>query len=58
MYSQPETILDQYELTVNEITKGRGTYICDTNQGMKILTPFRGSKERAEFLEKILQYLY
>lgn len=57
MYSQPEAILEQYELTVNQITKGRGSYVCDTNQGIKILTPFRGSKERAAFLREILLYL-
>ncbi len=57
MYNQPETIIEQYDFTVSQITKGRGTYICETNQGMKLLTPFRGSKERAEFLENTLSYL-
>ncbi len=57
MYNQPEVILEQYDLEVNQITKGRGVYICNTNQGMKLLTPFRGSKERAEFLRQILEYL-
>ena len=57
LYSQPETILDQYDFTVNGITKGRGIHICDTSQGMKILTPFRGSRERALLLDEILKYL-
>ena len=57
MYSQPETILEQYELTVNGITKGRGIYICDTSLGMKALTAFRGSAERAWLLDKVLTYL-
>lgn len=57
MYHQPETILEQYDLEIKQITKGRGAYICDTDQGMKILIPFRGSKERAAFLREVLQKL-
>jgi CotS family spore coat protein len=57
LYSQPELILEQYDFTVNEITKGRGIYICDTSLGKKVLTPFRGSKERAVFLRELLLYL-
>lgn len=57
MYNQPETILEQYDLEIKQITKGRGAYICDSNQGMKLLMPFRGSKERAAFLCEILRDL-
>lgn len=57
LYHQPETILEHYELEVNQIVKGRGVYICSTSQGMKQLTPFRGSKERAEFLKQMLAFL-
>lgn len=57
MYSQPEDIMEKYDLTVEQITKGRGAYICNTNQGMKLLMPFRGSKERAEFLRVFLKYM-
>ncbi|MBR4026891.1 MAG: phosphotransferase [Lachnospiraceae bacterium] len=57
MYNQVETILEQYEIEINQVTKGRGAYICDTNQGMKLLTGFRGSKERGEFLSEFLREL-
>lgn len=57
MYIQPEIILEQYDLTVEQVGKGRGTYICSTGEGMKMLVPFRGSPERAEFLRKVLLYL-
>ncbi len=56
MYNQPEAILDQYDLSINQITKGRGVYICDTDRGMMLLIPFRGSEERAAFLRQILCY--
>ena len=49
MYNQSEALLEQYDLDIKQITKGRGAYICDTSQGMKLLIPFRGSKERAAF---------
>lgn len=54
MYNQPETILEQYDLEIKQMTKGRGAYICDTDCGRKLLVPFRGSKERAAFLREIL----
>ena len=32
MYIQPETIVEQYKLSVSQITKGRGTYICKSEE--------------------------
>lgn len=57
MYSQPEDIMESYDLTVEQVTKGRGTFICSTSQGMKLLMPFGGSEERARFLGEFLHYL-
>lgn len=57
MYIQPEDIMEKYDLNVNQISKGRGAYICDTSEGMKLLAPFRGSKERADFLRRFLAYM-
>lgn len=57
MYNQPELILEQYDLEIKQITKGRGAYICDSSQGLKLLMPFRGSKERAAFFREVLQEL-
>lgn len=57
LYNQPEAILEQYDLNIRQITKGRGTYICDSSQGMKLLVPFRGSAERALFLRSVLENL-
>lgn len=55
MYNQPEEILKLYDLQVKQIQKGRGAYICETDQGFKILKEFGGSKERADFLAEVLQ---
>lgn len=57
MYNQPEVIMEQYDLEVGKITKGRGAYLCETDQGVKLLKEFRGSQERAEFLAVILARL-
>lgn len=55
MYNQTEAVLAQYELEIRQITKGRGSYICDTDKGKKLLVPFRGSKERGEWLKQYLE---
>ena len=57
MYNQTDAILSQYEIEINEVVKGRGSYICNTNQGMKVLLPFSGSKEKGEFLRTYLKLL-
>ncbi len=54
VYNQSEAILQQYDLEIKQISRGRGAYICETNEGTKLLTPFRGSKERAMFLRDVL----
>ena len=38
LYNRPEQILEQYELEVKSISRGRDSYQCDTEQGPKILS--------------------
>ena len=57
MYNRPEQVLEQYELEVKSISRGRDSYQCDTEQGPKILREYRGSKERAGFLADMLDHL-
>ena len=57
MYNQPEVALEQYELKVEQITRGRGAYICGTDVGTKLLVPYKGSEERARFLREIMMFL-
>ncbi len=57
MYNQTEAILAQYELEVKQTTRGRGSYICDTDKGKKQLVLFRGSLERGEALKQYLEEL-
>ncbi len=57
MYNQTEAILSQYEMEINEVTKGRGAFICNTSKGKKILVPYRGSKEKGKVLWNFLKEL-
>lgn len=55
VYNLSSQLLEQYPFEVTAVQKGRGTYICTTSEGGKIIIgPFRGSKGRAEALEHIL----
>ena len=54
MYNQPECALDDYELNITQISKGRGSYLCDTSDGQKVLVPYRGFETRAQELREIL----
>lgn len=58
LLNQPETLLEKYPLQVHRISRGRGMYICQTDQGDKLLLPFYGSKERAHWLASTLDMLY
>lgn len=57
VYNRPEQVLEQYELEVKSVSRGRESYICETNQGTKVLKEYRGSKERADFLADMLEHL-
>ena len=50
VYNRPEQVLEQYDLEVRAVSKGRESYICDTTQGQLLLKEYKGSAERAEFL--------
>ena len=57
MYNQTEVILSQYELEIRQVSKGRGFYICDTGQGQLLLSPFKGSGEKGEWIRQYLEDL-
>ena len=42
VYNRPEQVLEQYDLEVRAVSKGRESYICDTTQG-QLLTKARRS---------------
>ena len=49
--------MEQYDLEVRAVSKGRESYICDTTQGQLLLKEYKGSAERAEFLSAMRGHL-
>ncbi|MCI8512809.1 MAG: spore coat protein CotS [Lachnospiraceae bacterium] len=47
-------VIGQYELEVENLRKGRGAWIFETNRGLKLLKEYKGSVKRLEFEEKVL----
>ncbi len=52
-----EEVLKQYELQVNGVRKGRGAWICETDQGMKSLREYQGTIKRLEFEDQVISRL-
>ena len=50
MNDKAVNVLEQYDMTINRTFKGRGTIICDTQQGMRVLKEYRGRTEKLELL--------
>lgn len=57
MYNRPEQVLENYDLEIKSVARGRGVYLCETNDGTKMLKEYRGSDEKAEFLADMLDFL-
>ncbi|MDO4343983.1 MAG: CotS family spore coat protein [Eubacteriales bacterium] len=50
-------VLEQYEIEVFTTRRGRGSYICETNQGKKLLAVCSSSEKKMEFVNRILEAL-
>ena len=50
-------ILEQYDLKITSTRRGRGSFICETDQGLKLVTEFSGSGNRLHFQNRVLQHL-
>lgn len=46
--------LDQYEMEIISVRKGRGAWICETDRGIKLLREYRGTVRRLEIEDQIL----
>ena len=50
-------VLEQYELEVRLLRRGRGAWICETDRGLKLLKEYKGTQKRLEFEEAVLDAL-
>ncbi len=46
-------VLEQYDLEIRTIRRGRDSYVLDTNQGIALLKEYNGSVLRAAWIEKV-----
>lgn len=51
------SVLEQYPLKVFQTYRGRGAIICETDQGLKLLKEYQGSKPKGKFIHELLQNL-
>lgn len=50
-------VLEQYEFKIKGTKRVRGSYYCDTNQGLMLLKEYENSKGKLEILEKLQSHL-
>ena len=48
-------VLEQYDLEVTGTRRGRGSYICETTQGLRILSDYNGSENKALFQNRVME---
>lgn len=46
-------VLEQYELEVRNVRRGRDSYILDTDRGIVLLKEYKASMQRAAWMEKV-----
>ena len=51
------SLLEQYEIEVNRIRKGRGAFICETTHGDLIFKEYAGNEEKIAIQNQVLTYL-
>lgn len=50
-------VLEQYDLKIAGTRRGRGSFICETDKGIKLITEFYGSVNRLRFQNLVLDRL-
>ena len=48
-------VLEQYDLEIISTRRGRGSYICETPQGLRILCDYSGSENKALFQNCVME---
>ena len=50
MNDKAVSVLENYDMEVIRTFKGRGTIICDTTKGLRVLKEYNGKVKEADFL--------
>ena len=51
------SVLEQYDMESSHTYRGRGTLLCETQQGLKMIKPYTGSASRLEKINQVLEHL-
>lgn len=51
------TVLEQYNLDIRTARRGRGSFLIETDKGMKILTEYSGTEGRLAFQSRVMNHL-
>ena len=57
MNDRSVSVLDNYDLEVQSVSKGRNAYICQTDKGIFTLEEYKGSQEKLACLENLLMQI-
>ncbi len=50
-------VLSQYELEILDVKRGRGAWLCETDQGLKLLREYKGTLRRLEFEDQVFSQM-
>ena len=50
-------VLSQYELEILDVRRGRGAWLCETNQGLKLLREYKVTIHRLDFEDQVFTQL-
>lgn len=50
-------VLEQYDLDVRNARRGRGSFLVETDKGLKILTEYSGTEGRLAFQSRVMEHL-
>ena len=50
-------VLSQYELEILDVKRGRGAWLCESNQGLKLLREYKGTLKRLEFEDQVFSQM-
>lgn len=56
-YDKGLSVLEQYDLSSENTFRGRGTLLCQTLEGLKMIQPYTGSEKHLEKINRILKHL-
>lgn len=50
-------LLEKYDMTIKSTSKGRGTIICNTDKGIRVMKEYNGRPEKLEFIVRLQERL-